>query len=216
VLGAFGVCAFDGYVSQEEFATVSAMCEEWDVDFDKVAPFLTDDPSSVITCTLRVARHALSANGKLGFLNVCIVAARLDDKLVFSEQILLLTIADALFVPKSVLDSVYFSQTGLQFPSLGDPSNIPYYERRSHTDSGYKKGPGAAESSRISDVEHYLEILGLEPNCTREQIKAAYRKEALKHHPDKHTDDDDTSRRIRHEKFLRIKNAYEQLMVIYA
>lgn len=48
-----------------------------------------------------------------------------------------------------------------------------------------------------------IELLGLSPGASHEEIKAAYRRMAMKHHPDRGGSQD---------KFQEIKVAYEQLM----
>lgn len=51
--------------------------------------------------------------------------------------------------------------------------------------------------------QNYYEVLGVEKNATQDEIKKAYRKLAMQHHPDR-TNGDDT-------KFKEIKQAYEIL-----
>ncbi|MDO6676622.1 DnaJ domain-containing protein [Tenacibaculum sp. 1B UA] len=55
--------------------------------------------------------------------------------------------------------------------------------------------------------ENYYQILGLEPNCSKEEIKKAYKNYASKFHPDKHNGDP-----FFEEQFKKIKEAYDFLI----
>ena len=52
----------------------------------------------------------------------------------------------------------------------------------------------------------YYEILGVSRNASSDEIKKSYRRLAMKHHPDRNTDDSDAER-----KFKEAKEAYEVL-----
>ncbi|MCY4401284.1 MAG: DnaJ domain-containing protein [Candidatus Poribacteria bacterium] len=55
-------------------------------------------------------------------------------------------------------------------------------------------------------MRDYYEILGVKRNATSEEIKKAYRKLAVKYHPDKNPDD-----KVAEEKFKEASNAYSVL-----
>ena len=55
--------------------------------------------------------------------------------------------------------------------------------------------------------QDYYEILGVNKSSTPEEIKAAYRKQALAWHPDKHQED----KKVAEEKFKEINEAYQIL-----
>ena len=54
----------------------------------------------------------------------------------------------------------------------------------------------------------YYDILGVPKNASEEDIKKAYRKLAMKHHPDRNQGDD---AKKSEEKFKEAKEAYEML-----
>ena len=58
----------------------------------------------------------------------------------------------------------------------------------------------------MADKKNYYETLGVEKNATPEQIKAAYRKLAMKYHPDRNQGDEGAA-----EKFKEINEAHETL-----
>ena len=59
----------------------------------------------------------------------------------------------------------------------------------------------------MDDDDNPYQILGVPKNASPSQIKAAYRKLAMKHHPDRQPDDN--SKRQAGEIFAKISNAYE-------
>ncbi len=56
--------------------------------------------------------------------------------------------------------------------------------------------PSRRGTRSIASIDHY-ELLGIHPSATQEQIKAAYRRQALRYHPDKNPDDPDAAERFK-------------------
>ena len=63
-----------------------------------------------------------------------------------------------------------------------------------------------------SSSEKWFKILGIKENATDSEIKKAYRKLAFKYHPDKLTNVSDEIKEHAKEKFLAVKEAYEQII----
>lgn len=59
----------------------------------------------------------------------------------------------------------------------------------------------------MSSKFDYYKVLGLQPSCTQQEIKSAYRKLAMKWHPDKNPN----NKKEAEEKFKQIAEAYETL-----
>jgi DnaJ like chaperone protein len=55
------------------------------------------------------------------------------------------------------------------------------------------------------------EVLGIQPSATDDEVKAAYRKMALKHHPDRVATLGDDVRKAAEQKFQQINNAKERI-----
>ena len=55
------------------------------------------------------------------------------------------------------------------------------------------------------------ETLGLESTASDDDIKKAYRKMAVKHHPDKFNQSGEEQLKAAKEKFQKIQEAYEQI-----
>ena len=61
---------------------------------------------------------------------------------------------------------------------------------------------------RLSEKASYYDLLGVAATATDQEIKQAYRKLAIKYHPDKNSDDDEE---IAEANFKTICEAYEVL-----
>lgn len=60
-------------------------------------------------------------------------------------------------------------------------------------------------------TEDYYKILGLDKKCSEDDIKKAYRKNAILYHPDKNQDKNEKDKRNAELKFKKINEAYEIL-----
>lgn len=61
-------------------------------------------------------------------------------------------------------------------------------------------------------MDKYYNILDLKPGCSQEEIKKAYKKMAIKYHPDKQNDKSSEEKAIAEAKFKEIAEAYDMLM----
>ena len=63
-----------------------------------------------------------------------------------------------------------------------------------------------AEEITMADKKNYYDILGVDKKATPEEIKSAYRKLAMKYHPDRNQGDEAAA-----EKFKEVNEAHETL-----
>lgn len=70
---------------------------------------------------------------------------------------------------------------------------------------------GHSATSSASDLENAYRILGVSPSATDAEVKAAYRKMALRHHPDKVAALGEDVRRAAEKKFQEINEAKEKI-----
>lgn len=68
-----------------------------------------------------------------------------------------------------------------------------------------------ASSNQQIGLDEAYKILGISPNATNDEVKAAYRKMALKHHPDCVSTLGDDVREAAEKKFQEINNAKERI-----
>ena len=59
--------------------------------------------------------------------------------------------------------------------------------------------------------EKYYQVLELQNNASDEEVKKAYKKMAVKYHPDKHTSSSEQEKKEAEEKFKTIAEAYDIL-----
>ena len=64
----------------------------------------------------------------------------------------------------------------------------------------------------VSDSEKWYTMLGITKQASVNEVKKAYRKMAVKYHPDKLQAVSEDIKKLSEEKFLKVKEAYEQIM----
>jgi len=63
----------------------------------------------------------------------------------------------------------------------------------------------------MASKRDYYEVLGVQKNASGDDIKKAYKKLALKYHPDRHVNDSEADKKEAEEKFKEAAEAYEVL-----
>ena len=90
-----------------------------------------------------------------------------------------------------------------QIKRIANYMNINSYDFESIQSMFFSKG---------SNSEKWYTILGISKDATDTEVKKAYRKMAVKYHPDKLIGVSDDIKKLAEEKFLVVKESYEQIM----
>lgn len=67
-------------------------------------------------------------------------------------------------------------------------------------------------SNKGNNLEQSFKILEIKSNASKEEVKKAYRKMAMKYHPDKLEGVSDDIKKLAQDKFLKVKQAYDSIM----
>ena len=162
---------------------------------------------------LRLASNLITKMGKQQseLLVVLAVGMCLADGYVKpSETHILLYLADLTGVGFLRLNSIFREATGHSFPELGDPSSAHFWKTREGTRSrGSRTGSTSSHLDRRSEA---FAILGLSNASTEKEIKAAYRRLASIHHPDRFSTLGPEAIQAASKTFRRIKEAHDILL----
>lgn len=133
-------------------------------------------------------------------LSMCLA----DGYLKPSESHILLFLADLTGIGFPRLNELFFDATGEGFPNPSDVSSAAWWSSR----QAQQHSATATHSSRRIKS---LAILGLDSSACEEDIKAAYRRLALIHHPDRFFSLGPEAVAAASKSFRRIKDAFDFL-----
>ena len=68
------------------------------------------------------------------------------------------------------------------------------------------------KQDNVNDLDRFYKILEISKDASDSEVKKAYRKMAVKYHPDKLQGVSDDITKLAEEKFLLVKEAYESIM----
>jgi DnaJ like chaperone protein len=63
----------------------------------------------------------------------------------------------------------------------------------------------------VSQTDATYKILEIEPTASDEEVKKAYRRMAMKYHPDKVSHLGEDFKKVAHEKFRKVQDAYDRI-----
>lgn len=181
----------------------------------------TTGSSRNIALALSLLRNQMDSEQKAATLDLCIGMALADRVLRYAEIHAVELVADALGIGVAEMRSKFLERTGRAFPKPSDPSRREHWDRddrgRQEQDGGESgKGErGSRRQQRTADSGGRvgaLATLGLTGDSTKEEIKAAYRRLAMVHHPDRFAKLGPDAAKAAEHVFLRIQAAYELLI----
>lgn len=128
--------------------------------------------------------------------------AQADGHIDATEINVIRNIAIGIGIPSSTFESLKSMFVGYNYQSSGYGYGGGY---------GYNSGSSNYNSRSYQDLSNDYKILEISPDATDEEVKKAYRKAAIKHHPDKVSHLGEEVRKAAEEKFAKVNEAYERI-----
>ncbi|MBK8913318.1 MAG: DnaJ domain-containing protein [Phycisphaerales bacterium] len=167
----------------------------------------------------------IRAESRRLMLQMALVVALEDGYLTTGEGHIVRFAADLLQHSPSDLDALFQEMTGHPFPPPADPSTVEWWEERegrwqgrSHERAGGSSTTGAGGNSQagggsVPDLQRLRDLaaLGLDETANTDDVRAAYRRMAKVHHPDRFSSLGPEAVKAAHVSFRRIQQAYERL-----
>lgn len=91
------------------------------------------------------------------------------------------------------------------------PSELSLIEKISRTLGVSDSDFASIKNMFIPETDSSYKILEIEPSCTNEEVKKAYRRMAMKYHPDKVIHLGEDFKKNAEEKFKKVNEAYEKI-----
>lgn len=162
----------------------------------------------------RFLKNNIDSKGKRMLMEMIVGISIANGRLSISENHVLRFLSDLFEFDTSEFEEIFSDIAGLNFPLPGNPGNKDWWEEKLGKNQDSEQGDShnaVGEDSEVMPAPVALRILGLHGNPSKSEIKAAYRKLAKRHHPDKFARLGTNAMHFSNSIFLRIKQAYEAL-----
>lgn len=167
----------------------------------KLRDYLNEEIDTQTLCNK--LRHNTSIQERLLILQFLFGLAQSDGNIDNSELNAIQMIASWMGISAMDFES-------LKSMFLGYGSQSGYY----NYNTGYSSDYGSSSnysSNNYSNLDKDYKILEISPDASDDEVKKAYRKAAMKHHPDKVSHLGEEMRKAAEEKFAKLNEAYERI-----
>lgn len=152
--------------------------------------------NTITQCCFEV-RMNTTYETRLQLMDFLIIIAKCDGRVPQEELNALMYVAATLGIDSTDFESMY--NMGFNYSNYGNYSN----------QGGQGSQHTATPPTYHDELEAAYKVLGISSSATDQEVKSAYRKMALKHHPDKVATLGEDVRRAAEAKFQEINNAKE-------
>jgi len=135
--------------------------------------------------------------------------ASIHEKLTMLQFLFGLAATDGV-VAQAEMETIRFIAKGMGISNHDfEALKAMFFGWQSHTDNGEYSSSTTYRSSY--NIENDYKILEIESSASNEEVKKAYRKQAMKHHPDKVNHLGDEIRKAAEERFAKLNESYERI-----
>lgn len=149
-------------------------------------------------------RFHMNYSMRLQLLHFLVLIALADGHLAHEEKKALSEVARLMGLSEADLESLLAMGFVNQQSSYGN-------QQRQYDNSGYQGGYSRSTENNAAKLANAYKILGIEPTATDDEVKKAYRKMALKHHPDRVATLGEDVKKAAERKFQEINDAKERI-----
>lgn len=162
------------------------------------------DAYSLYTEALAIDPHNKKTNAKI-YLNRAIVLSRLTRTKEAVADCNAALLLDSKYLKALLRRAKCYTDLGEFEDALKDYEKVCSLDKSKEHKRLLQEAKIALKKSKRKD---YYKILGVDRNATDDEIKKAYRKRALVHHPDRHSSASETEKKEQEKKFKELGEAY--------
>lgn len=171
----------------------------------KLRDYLNEDIDYQTVCAN--IRHNASIQERLLIIQFLLGLAQADGNIDSSEMTIIQQIAQAMGISTTDFEALKAMFLGYAYRSgFGGYG----YGNAGYGSGNYSSG-SSANYNNFSNIDDDYKILEITADASDDEVKKAYRKAAMKHHPDKVSHLGEDVRKAAEEKFAKVNEAYNRI-----